>query len=281
MDDAFCFRHWAGWLVMHCLLGFRARGWFPCHRQATKVIFFKITINLQFLSICGGLFLVSTMVLTFFKRENKRSQIATEEPPGLVATYKYTTAFIWIIFIERIYGNPEPKTKLNMILTFSRVVWNILRHPLMLPTILLLMIYKVSSPSSLFSWSTRFSLSQVGFSTGEVVTSLKLVEVGIGKVFVKNISGEPPKNKTFFWEGKGRFSGWFCGVRGRFGNQPPHPPIFGKVFPKKLFFWGGLPLDAISKFFQLSRAGAILNPLHTGRSASVNRCSAGTADGSC
>ena len=113
MDDPFCFRHWAGWLVMHCLLGFRARGWFPCHRQATKDIFFKITINLQFLSICGGLFLVSTMVLTFFKRENKRSQIATEEPPGLVATYKYTTAFIWIIFIERIYGNPEPKTKLN------------------------------------------------------------------------------------------------------------------------------------------------------------------------
>lgn len=83
----------------------------------------------QFLSICGGLFLVSTMVLTFFKRENKRSQIATEEPPGLVATYK--------------------------------VVWNILRHPLMLPTILLLMIYKV------------------GFSTGEVVTSLKLVEAGV------------------------------------------------------------------------------------------------------
>ena len=130
MDDAFCFRHWAGWLVMHCLLGFRARGWFPCHRQATKVIFFKITINLQFLSICGGLFLVSTMVLTFFKRENKRSQIATEEPPGLVATYKYTTAFIWIIFIERIYGNPEPKTKLNAIFqNKSDFFQSCLEHP--------------------------------------------------------------------------------------------------------------------------------------------------------
>ena len=111
----------------------------------------------------------------------------------------------------------QNQKKLNMImrysrtnLTFSRVVWNILRHPLMLPTILLLMIYKVSSPSSLFSWSTRFSLSQVGFSTGEVVTSLKLVEVGIGKVFVKNISGEPPKNNNAFnlcpWFGQSRIS---------------------------------------------------------------------------
>ena len=29
-----------------------------------------------------------------------------------------------------------------------------------------------------------------------------------------------------------------------FGNQPPHPPTFGKTFPQKnFFFWGGgLPL---------------------------------------
>jgi len=52
-----------------------------------------------------------------------------EEPPGLIATYK--------------------------------VIWKIFRHPLILPTMLLLMIYKV------------------GFSTGEVVTSLKLVEAGV------------------------------------------------------------------------------------------------------
>jgi len=83
----------------------------------------------QFLSIWGSLFLLSTLVLTFFKRESKSTQLAMEQPPGLVATYK--------------------------------VVWNILRHPLMLPTILLLMTYKV------------------GFSTGEVVTSLKLVEAGV------------------------------------------------------------------------------------------------------
>jgi len=83
----------------------------------------------QFLLIWGSLFLVSTLVLTFFKRETKPTQLAIEDPPGLVATYK--------------------------------VVWNILRHPLILPTMLLLMTYKV------------------GFSTGEVVTSLKLVEAGV------------------------------------------------------------------------------------------------------
>ena len=43
---------------------------------------------LQFLTIWGSLFLVSTAILTFFKREAKSSQLAMEEPPGLIATYK-------------------------------------------------------------------------------------------------------------------------------------------------------------------------------------------------
>ena len=45
---------------------------------------------------------------------------------------------------------------------------------------------------------------------------------------------------------KRRFSGWFWGVWGRFGNQTPHPPIFGKVFSKITgFIFGGLPLSYV------------------------------------
>ena len=36
--------------------------------------------------------------------------------------------------------------------------------------------------------------------------------------------------------------GVIWGFLGRFVNQPPHPPIFGKVFPKKRFYFWGAPL---------------------------------------
>ena len=32
--------------------------------------------------------------------------------------------------------------------------------------------------------------------------------------------------------------GWFGGVWTLFGNQPPHPPTFGRNLPTKTFFWG-------------------------------------------
>ena len=47
-----------------------------------------------------------------------------------------------------------------------QIVWRILRHPLMVPTILLLLTYKI------------------GFSAAEVVTSLKLVEMGVPRATV-------------------------------------------------------------------------------------------------
>ena len=47
-----------------------------------------MTTNPQFLSIWGSLFLLSTLVLTFLKRESKPTQFAIEQPPGLLATYK-------------------------------------------------------------------------------------------------------------------------------------------------------------------------------------------------
>ena len=37
---------------------------------------------------------------------------------------------------------------------------------------------------------------------------------------------------------KRRFLGWFGGVLGRFGTQPPHPPIFGTNVPKNVSFLG-------------------------------------------
>ena len=45
---------------------------------------------------------------------------------------------------------------------------------------------------------------------------------------------------------KGDFGGVLKGLESKhwtlFGNQPPHPPTFGKNLPKKRFFGGGLPL---------------------------------------
>ena len=56
----------------------------------------------------------------------------------------------------------------------------------------------------------------------------------------------PPQGFCEIWENKKwnsgrqrRFSGWFGGFWGvwtLFGNQPPHPPTFGRNIPKKRFF---------------------------------------------
>ena len=94
-----------------------------------------------FLTIWGGLFLVTTLTIAVFKTE----VADTSHHLGLLDTYK--------------------------------VVWKILRHPLMVPTVLMLLTYKVITTPC--SPSSSSSFPQVGFSTAEVVTSLKLVEFGV------------------------------------------------------------------------------------------------------
>ena len=52
------------------------------------------------------------------------------------------------------------------------------------------------------------------------------------------------KTKGEIWVEKGDFRGnlgGFWGVWILFGNQPPHPPTFGKDFPKKTVFFGSFP----------------------------------------
>ena len=52
------------------------------------------------------------------------------------------------------------------------------------------------------------------------------------------------KTKGEIWVEKGDFRGnlgGFWGVWTLFGNQPPHPPTFGKEIPKKSFFFGSFP----------------------------------------
>ena len=47
-----------------------------------------------------------------------------------------------------------------------------------------------------------------------------------------------------------------------FGKQPPHPPTFGKDFPKKTVFFGSFPKgDLILKYAQRLRAEAPYGPL--------------------
>ena len=62
---------------------------------------------------------------------------------------------------------------------------------------------------------------------------------------------------------KRRFLGWFGGVLGRFGTQPPHPPIFGTNVPKKRVFFR-LPLrDTDSAHFKMHfRFGKLLQHIN-------------------
>ena len=56
----------------------------------------------------------------------------------------------------------------------------------------------------------------------------------------------PPQGFCEIWE----HQRWNLGQKGDFRydlgpvwNQPPHPPIFGRDFQKKTFFWEGFPLS--------------------------------------
>ena len=54
---------------------------------------------------------------------------------------------------------------------------------------------------------------------------------------------------VFLWKGSFLKKRRFWGVLDRFGNQPPHPPIFGKDLPKKV-----VSLDAFPNVFSVPQA---------------------------
>ena len=120
-------------------------------------------------------------------------------------------------------------------------------------------------------WNINFYWTKIGFillrNLREAPT--KKLRYYLGKFYQMCEPTHPPQGFCEIWENKRcnsgqkrQFSGWFGGGGFRgwtlFGNQPPHPPTFGKTFPNKTVnFVGGPSLRRMVIFWVHERFKAL------------------------